>query len=551
MPLRIANILGLALSAAAVVPLVAATQNQDLVDRLLDRIVAEEQKLIAELAQWQPVIETYIQESGEDGARPAPPVADHYLLGKLELSGGIEFVEIAASEVFERRGNFLFIKRRSLELNPAGFAQMIVPDFHEFNRQTYEMEYVEREFLGEVRCLVFNVFPRDRKARGKFIGRIWVEDQSYRIVRLNGTYTRKKGPWEFFHFDSWRTNVEGGRWLPAFIYVEDDRTRRGDKQELRLRAQTRLWGYNHATPNRLDELVSILVDAENPVSDDAAPQALSPEESHRVWRRQAEENVLRRLEETGLLAPAGEVDEVLNTVVNNLMVTNGIDLEVRCRVLLTTPLETFSIGQAIVISRGLLDVLPDEASLAMALAGELAHIALGHRTETMFAFSDQTMFADNEIVGRLRVVRTDAELREAGVKASEMLAKSPYGPKMNATARFLDELSLRAPALENLISAKLGNPLSAAGRLQAPGIVRGEASLPDREPAAAAALPLGSRVEVDPWSNRIRLAKMKPVSGTLPKEPLAFQVSPFRIELTRTAPTKPGNPPPGGTLPAQ
>ena len=138
----------------------------------------------------------------------------------------------------------------------------------------------------------------------------------------------------------------------SFIYVEDDRTRRGDKQELRLRAQTRLWGYNHARPNRLDELVSILVDAENPVSDDAAPQALSPEESQRVWRRQAEENVLRRLEETGLLAPAGEVDEVLNTVVNNLMVTNGIDLEVRCRVLLTTPLETFSIGQAIVISRG-------------------------------------------------------------------------------------------------------------------------------------------------------------------------------------------------------
>lgn len=546
MLLRISILLGFALRGACLAPLCAATQNQDLVDRLLDRIVTEEQQLVADLAQWQPVIETYIQESGEDGARPAPPIADHYLLGKLVVSGGIEFVEIAASEVFERRGNFLFIKRGSLELNPAGFAQMIVPDFHEFNRQTYELEYVEREFLGEVRCLVFNVTPRDRKARGKFIGRIWVEDQGYHIVRLNGTYTRKKGPWEFFHFDSWRTNVEGGRWLPAFIYVEDERTRPGDKQELRLRAQTRLWGYSHARPNRLDELVSILVDAENPVADDTTPQALSPEESQRIWRRQAEENVLRRIEETGLLAPAGEVDEVLNTVVNNLMATNGIDLEVRCRVLLTTPLETFSIGQAIVISRGLLDVLPDEASLAVALAGELAHVVLGHRTETMFAFSDQTMFADREILGRLRVVRTVDELREAGVKAGEMLTRSPYGSKLNVTRRFMGELSLRAPTLKNLISANLGNSLAADGRLQAPDIARGESAEGEGEPANAAALPLGSRVEVDPWSNRIRLAKTKPVSGTLPREPLAFQVSPFRIELTRGAQPKPAHSPPAG-----
>ena len=547
MPFRIPNIFGLALFAACLLPLGAATQNQDLVDRLLDRIVAEEQKLVAELAQWRPVIETYIQESGEDGAKPAPPLADHYLLGKLELSGGIGFVEIAASEVFERRGNFLFIKRGSLELNPAGFAQMIVPDFHQFNRQTYALEYVEREFLGEVRCLVFNVTPRDGKARGKFIGRIWVEDQGYRIVRLNGTYTRKKGPWEFFHFDSWRTNVEGDRWLPAFIYVEDGRTRPGGKQELRLRAQTRLWAYGHARPNRLDELVSILVDAGNPVVDDTAPRALSPAESQRVWRRQAEENVLRRLEETGLLAPAGEVDKVLDTVVNNLMVTNGIDLEVRCRVLLTTPLETFSIGQAIVVSRGLLDVLPDEASLAMALAGELAHIVLGHRTETMFAFSDKTMFADSEILDQLRVVRAADELREAGVKASEMLAQSPYRSKMNAAARFLDELSLRAPSLKNLISTNLGNPL-AEGRLDRRDAAPSESATEDAEPGHAAALPLGSRVEVDPWSNRIRLARTKPLSGTLPREPLAFQVSPFRIELTRAAQPKPGDSPPASAL---
>ena len=68
------------------------------------------------------------------------------------------------------------------------------------------------------------------------------------------------------------------------------------------------------------------------------------------------------------------------TVVNNLEVTNNIELPrpVRTRVMLTSPLETFSVGNTIVVSRGLIDVLPDETCLAMVLSHELAHIVLGH-----------------------------------------------------------------------------------------------------------------------------------------------------------------------------
>ena len=79
------------------------------------------------------------------------------------------------------------------------------------------------------------------------------------------------------------------------------------------------------------------------------------------------------------MAADGEVDQILETVVNNLLVTNKLDgiRGVRCRVLLTTPLESFVIGRTIVLSRGLLDVLPDEATLAAVLAHELAHIVRG------------------------------------------------------------------------------------------------------------------------------------------------------------------------------
>src|SRR5216684_7419305 len=90
----------------------------------------------------------------------------------------------------------------------------------------------------------------------------------------------------------------------------------------------------------------------------------------REWRQEAENNVLDLLERSGLLAPQGQVDKALNTIVNNLEVTNNLDgqIDLRCRVLLTSSLEMFSIGGTIVLSRGLIDVVPDEATLGAMLA---------------------------------------------------------------------------------------------------------------------------------------------------------------------------------------
>ena len=102
--------------------------------------------------------------------------------------------------------------------------------------------------------------------------------------------------------------------------------------------------------------------------------------------------MLDRLQRIGLLAPPGEVDKVLETVVNNLEVTNNLDIqpEVHCRVLLTGTLESFSIGHTIVLSRGLLDVLPDEASLATMLAQELADIIVTKPSTDQWGFNDTT-----------------------------------------------------------------------------------------------------------------------------------------------------------------
>jgi hypothetical protein len=258
---------------------------------------------------------------------------------------------------------------------------------------------------------------------------------------------------------------------------------------------------------------------------------VTPLESRREWVRQAEDNVLQRLERAGLLAPRGPVDDVLETVANNLIATNDLGFEVRCRVLLTTPLETFSIGQAIVLSRGLIDVLPDEASLAMAISSELAHVALGHQTDTMFAFSDFTIFEDSRILSRIRLDRSEEEADAASVKALELLRRSPYGDKLAQAGSFLEALEQRAPQLPNLIQSNFGNSLGSPQRLLS---LEGLApELDESRLEQIAALPLGSRVRLDPWSNEVSLKESKPVELRTAKDKMPFEVTPFMPYLTR------------------
>ena len=81
-----------------------------------------------------------------------------------------------------------FTKYFKFQYKPIGFSWMIFADRDDFDRQHYDFQYVHREFLGDVRCIVFDVTPKKDAGKGRFLGRIWVEDQDFNIVRLNGTY---------------------------------------------------------------------------------------------------------------------------------------------------------------------------------------------------------------------------------------------------------------------------------------------------------------------------------------------------------------------------
>jgi hypothetical protein len=523
----------------------AAEDSASAVNRLLDGIVERENTLIEMLQMHTPVVETYIQEAPETAGDDAHPVKDHYFLGQIKIGSSIEYVPlIERTDPALKSSTWLSFwrgaKDQPMTFQPRGFAQMAFPDLHDFNRQTYTFDFVRREFLGEVRCLVFDVAPLRKQDPGRFVGRIWVEDLGNSIVRSNGTYvpaipSRRTPPARYFQFDSWRVNVAPDVWVPSQIYVEEPGSSVEGRPSIpRFKAQTRIWGYAAASSNKWDELTQILVDSGSQVEDHAPSKDLSPLESQRVWERQAEENVVVRLEKSGLLAPSGPVDDVLNTVVNNLIVSANLNVEARCRVLLTTPLETFSIGHTIVISRGLIDVLPDEASLALVLADELSHIALGHRTPTQFAFRNQTMLTDAEMFLRLHFERTAPELEAAGKKTVEIMRVSPYQKTANA-GLFLKALGSRSSALPRLLAANLGNQLAnpeALGRL-----AEFTSSAPDLEEShleQIAALPLGSRVKLDPWRDQITLVKTRPLELLSPREKMPFEITPFILYLTRS-----------------
>jgi hypothetical protein len=104
-------------------------------------------------------------------------------------------------------------KKFKFQYQPLGFSWMIFADRNDFDRQHYDFHYARREFLGDVRCLVFDLTPKKDAGRGRFLGRIWVEDQDFTIVRLNGTYAHPSRNSYYFHMDSWRLNLVPGYWV--------------------------------------------------------------------------------------------------------------------------------------------------------------------------------------------------------------------------------------------------------------------------------------------------------------------------------------------------
>jgi len=302
-----------------------------------------------------------------------------------------------------------------------------------------------------------------------------------------------------------------------------------------FRAQSYIWGYGFRLPSAV--VADNQTDAgERTEQAGASSQDVSPLEAQRDWESQSERNVLDRLTQAGLLANPSDFDRVLQTVTNNLIVGSNLALpgDVHCRVLLTSTLESLSVGNTIILSKGLIDVLPNEEDLAAMLSFQLAHIALRHPIDTRYAFSDRLYFPDEDTLQQILLNHTAPQNQEAAAKAVNIFRASIYASKAGSVGLFLAQLSQIERHVPALLTPRLGDPLTSPSG--APWLAAFEQQAPplqEDDLQQIAALPLGSHLRIDPWTNEVFSLNFRPAPLLSARDKMPFQVTPIYYRLQR------------------
>ena len=539
---------------------------------LVQKAVDREKLLINDIKLRTPLVETYIQDTRPDAKLYEVPVEDQYILSRVDFGSSFFDKGYAARTETTKKG-FLGLKGslgavmgltkllglEKFTYSDTGFMEMMFIDPKGFDLDHYVFSFVRREFLGNVKTWVFDAHPKVA-GEGRFYGRIWIEDQGGNVVRFNGTYTgstHEDTSKFYFHFDSWRMNVQPNIWLPVAVYVEETQRMEGSKNSTGLKAQTHFWGYALKLPTRDSENVSVKVDDAVDRSNDAAD--VGPLQASRMWVTQAENNVIDRLVEAGLVAPAdqgGYESKVLDQIVVNLIVPNNLAFtdQVHTRVLLTDTVEATTVGNTILLSRGLIDSLPSEEAIASVISMELAHIAMGHHIDTRYAFNDRLLFPDESSFQRINMYHNDTDNTDAAKKAMEYLQASMYKDKLPSAGLYWKQLVDRAQVLKALNTPKLGDSLIK------PDGTAWMAELEHMAPKIewddlnqTAALPLGSWLKVDPWDDSVHMLDAKRYAPMNSRDKMPFEVTPIFYKLQRyetahvAPPAAPATAAPGGT----
>jgi hypothetical protein len=550
--LRKIMMLGMAALLAAALPVAQAKTHKTALSnpipltpqqqRLVQEAIARERVVIKQIQKSTPVVQTYIQDMRGDVKLYQAPVADQYMIGRVDF--GKAFVASEYGMKSEPRTHFFsgslhfmsdLTKAFHLENSPTGFMAMMFVDPSGFDQNHYTFQFVRREFLGSVRTWVFDVQPKVKGTAGRFFGRIWVEDQEGNIVRFNGTYINNPNDdtSHYFHFDSWRMNVQPGVWAPASVYIEDTVHNAAAHAES-LRGQTSYWGYSLKLPTSETDSESMQIDNAEDQSQNA--QDLSPLQAEREWISQAENNVLDRLTQAGLLAPPSEYDKILETVTNNVIISNNLQLpsDIHCRVMLTQPLESLAVGNTILVSKGLIDVLPNEASLAAVLTYQLAHILMGHHIDTRYAFNDRLLFPDSATFQRIMMNHSNTDNADAAKKAVDLFQHSNYHDKTADVGIFLEQVLDREKQLSALMTPRLGDSVVRSdGQPWLAGLMTGAPKLDQDNLTQIAALPLGSRLKTDPWDDKVFALHFSPSPLLNARDKMPLEITPVYYRLQR------------------
>ena len=105
----------------------------------------------------------------------------------------------------------------------------------------YNILYVGQQQEDELHCYVFDVAPKKiEKNKRYFQGRIWVDNQDLQIVKTSGKTVpdihKKDNENLFPKFSTWREQVDGQYWFPAYTMADDTlHFRKGAYQDVHIR----------------------------------------------------------------------------------------------------------------------------------------------------------------------------------------------------------------------------------------------------------------------------------------------------------------------------
>ncbi|HEY0162288.1 MAG TPA: hypothetical protein VGB69_06390 [Edaphobacter sp.] len=520
-------------------------------NELVDKSIAREKEIIKALRERAPLVETYIQNMRPDDQLNQAPESDQHFLGRVEFGqiiGGEQFGSAKHKGgklgFFKQSASFLTGLGGSLHLNfsATGFIQMLLIDSNNFDRDHYQFGYVRNEFLGNVPTAVFDVTPLGKSTTGRFFGRIWIETQEGNVVRLNGSFAgTEEGSREYYHFDSWRTNVQPGLWLPTDFYVEESDSK-SVSRTLRFKAVNHIWGYSLKVPVKDSQNTSMDVVGATDVSNEA--QDVSPLGAQRQWVQQAEDNVVERLFRAGLVDAPSEFDKTMEALVNNILAYNNINLsrQIHVRTLLTEPLESLAVGNTIILSKSLIDttaILSQDGAQQMGnlnalLAFQLSHIILGHRLDTKYAFNDSMLFPSTSVFQRIPMHHTDADNEAAAKKAIELLSAKELEGGQQYFGLYLQQLQQRIGALKTLNQPMIGDGLVKSDKdstfWMAPLIAKSpKLNMADLQQQAAT--PLASFTRREPWTDQIITLHTAFEPLLSPADKMPFEAAPVYIKL--------------------
>ncbi len=538
---------------------------------LLDKAITREALVIKTVKERSPLVETYIQNMKPDPIMGETPESDTHFLARVDFGKVIGEAGYATEKRSEGgkmgffKGSLSYItglsKSLHLTYSDAGFVRMILidtqgPNSDGFNRQNYTFSYVRNDFLGTIPTIVFDVQPIHHNA-GRFFGRIWVERNGGNIVRYNGDLAGTQADIsEYFHFDSWRTNVQEGLWLPTSSYIEETDPK-SPSHVLKFKAVNHIWGYQLKVPPPDAAQTDIqvggdVVDASNRAQD------VGPLEAQREWIQQAEDNVIERLALAGLIDAPSDFDKTLADLANNILAYNQIAVTrpIKVRTLLTEPLESLSVGNTILLSKSLIDTTAVQSetgaqqmgNLNSLLAFQVAHIILGHRIDTKYAFSDRLLFPNEAAFTRLPMGHTDPDNTAAAKKALELLNAKELVDGEQYFGLYLQQLKVRENGLKALTTPQIGDSLvKVDGSFWLQAMVSKSPKLNDKDLKQQAAMPLSGFLDYNPWTDQVvqMHTTFEPLLSERDKMP--FEVTPVYLKLSYWKEPAPPAPAPAAT----